>query len=54
MELPETPFFVDADPIRLAQVFGNLLNNTSKFSDRGHSNAIATRKNREGRPAGSG
>jgi PAS domain S-box-containing protein len=41
MTLPETPIYVHADRTRLAQVFGNLLNNSSKFSDRGHPIAIA-------------
>ncbi len=41
MTLPETPIYVHADRTRLAQVFGNLLNNSSKFSDRGQPIAIA-------------
>ncbi len=33
--LPPTPILLDADPIRLAQVFQNLLNNAAKYSDKG-------------------
>jgi PAS domain S-box-containing protein len=33
--LPAQPVFVDADGVRLAQLFGNLLHNASKFSPRG-------------------
>jgi PAS domain S-box-containing protein len=39
--VPETPIFVQADRTRLAQVFANLLNNSSKFSDRGQPISIA-------------
>ncbi len=33
--LPATPVFLDADPMRLAQSFGNLLNNACKYSEPG-------------------
>jgi PAS domain S-box-containing protein len=35
LELPADPVFVDADPMRLAQVFTNLLNNAAKYTDPG-------------------
>jgi CheY-like chemotaxis protein len=35
IELPEEPVFFDADPVRLAQVFSNLLNNAAKYMDAG-------------------
>ncbi len=31
--LPPQPVYLEADPVRLAQVFSNLLNNASKYSD---------------------
>jgi two-component system, chemotaxis family, CheB/CheR fusion protein len=33
--LPPTPIYLNADPTRLTQVLGNLLNNACKFSDKG-------------------
>ncbi len=33
--LPAEPVLLDADPVRLAQAFSNLLNNAAKYSDRG-------------------
>jgi signal transduction histidine kinase/DNA-binding response OmpR family regulator/PAS domain-containing protein len=33
--LPEEPVLLDADPVRLAQAFSNLLNNASKYSEKG-------------------
>src|SRR6185295_3106860 len=35
VSLPTRPVFVNADPVRLAQAFSNLLNNASKYSERG-------------------
>ncbi|HET6631679.1 MAG TPA: response regulator [Rhodanobacteraceae bacterium] len=35
LDLPEEPVVLQADPHRLTQVFGNLLNNACKFSDPG-------------------
>ena len=33
LHLPGQPVYLHADPVRLAQVFGNLLNNAAKFSE---------------------
>jgi CheY-like chemotaxis protein len=35
VDLPDEPIMLDADTVRLAQVFSNLLNNASKYSKQG-------------------
>jgi two-component system CheB/CheR fusion protein len=44
LDLPAEPLSLRADPIRLAQVFANLLHNACKFSDRGAPIAVAASK----------
>ncbi|HVS64233.1 MAG TPA: PAS domain S-box protein [Thermoanaerobaculia bacterium] len=39
--LPERPLYLEADPVRLTQVFGNLLQNACKYSEEGASITIA-------------
>jgi PAS domain S-box-containing protein len=46
--LPSKPLFLDADPVRLAQVVGNLLTNAAKYTEaKGRIALIATREGNE-------
>jgi PAS domain S-box-containing protein len=49
VELPRDAIFVDADPVRLAQVFSNLVNNAAKYMDDG--GRISVRAERRGAEA---
>lgn len=44
IEVPTGPIFVDADITRLAQVFSNLLNNASKYTQRGGRIRLSVRR----------
>jgi PAS domain S-box-containing protein len=44
VSLPQETLMLDADPVRLAQIFGNLLNNAARYSDTGGSIIIDARR----------
>jgi signal transduction histidine kinase len=44
LDVPDELIYVDADEIRLAQVFANLLNNAAKYTDRGGSIRLAVER----------
>ena len=46
VELPPEPIYLDADPVRLAQVFGNLLTNACKYTE--HAGRILLTAERQG------
>jgi two-component system CheB/CheR fusion protein len=50
-ELPEAPIFIEADPVRLGQVLGNVLDNAIKFSKPGGQITLrVTREQHAGMP----
>jgi signal transduction histidine kinase/CheY-like chemotaxis protein len=53
VELPEEPLYLEADPIRIAQVFTNLLNNAAKFTDAGGHVWLNAERVSDGTKAGS-
>jgi len=44
VDIPEDPMWIDADPLRLEQVFVNLLNNAVKYTDPGGTIALSARR----------
>lgn len=46
VKLPAEPIFLDADAVRLAQIFANLLNNAAKYTDPGGKIAIEARRDK--------
>jgi PAS domain S-box-containing protein len=44
VSLPDEPLLLDADPVRLAQILANLLNNAAKYSDKGGLIEVAARR----------
>jgi PAS domain S-box-containing protein len=51
ISLPAEPITLEADPVRMAQVFSNLLNNSAKYTDRGGHIRLSVRTlNGESRP----
>ncbi len=42
--VPREPLTLEADPVRIAQIFGNLLNNAAKYSERGGTITIEARR----------
>jgi PAS domain S-box-containing protein len=48
VSVPDEPLWVDGDPVRIAQVLANLLDNAAKYSDDGGRIAITLRRADEG------
>jgi len=47
VSLPNPPLVVDGDPVRLAQILSNLLNNAAKYSDKGSDIRLTARREGE-------
>jgi signal transduction histidine kinase/CheY-like chemotaxis protein len=44
VDLPPTPVYLHADPVRIAQVFANILNNAARYTDRGGRIVVSARR----------
>jgi PAS domain S-box-containing protein len=44
MQIPVASLFLDGDPVRLAQIFANLLNNAAKYTDSGGAISLAAER----------
>jgi CheY-like chemotaxis protein len=44
VSLPDEPLWLEGDPVRLAQIFSNLLNNAAKYTPRGGAIGVAVRR----------
>jgi two-component system CheB/CheR fusion protein len=44
LDLPVSPVWIDGDPIRISQTFGNVLHNAGKFTDAGGRIAVSLRE----------
>ncbi|APV49452.1 hypothetical protein BWI17_07010 [Betaproteobacteria bacterium GR16-43] len=51
VSVPDEPLWVDGDPVRIAQVLSNLLDNAAKYTDDGGRIAIALRRAEDGQAA---
>ncbi|MFD0738410.1 ATP-binding protein [Lysobacter koreensis] len=47
VDVVDEPLFIDADPVRIAQVFGNLLNNAAKYAAPGGCITLSARREGE-------
>lgn len=46
LDMPDDTLWIDADRVRLVQIFGNLLDNASSYSERGGEIALSVRRRR--------